>query len=115
MHSTEGIKCVKVFLFLQISLVEVQCFGLHLLGVWKRDHHVVDDVVVLGEGGWVTYTRQLQALLAVDDGVVSHVVHLGVDVLLLISRPQTLYFITTSTLGIMLSILYILKRKLWVE
>ena len=80
MHSTEGIKCVKVFLFLQISLVEVQCFGLHLLGVWKRDHHVVDDVVVLGEGGWVTYTRQLQALLAVDDGVVSHVVHLGVDV-----------------------------------
>ena len=86
MHSTEGIECVKVFLFLQVRLVQVQCLRLYLLGVWKRDHHVVDDVVVLGEAGGVApHGGQLQGGLAVDDGVVGHVVHLGVDVFLLLS------------------------------
>ena len=97
MHSAEGIECVKVFLFLQVGLVEVQSLGLHLLGVWKRDHHVVDDVVVLGQGSRLVHTREtVERRLGVDDGIVGHVVHLGVDVLLLIATPKYIKFWTSE-------------------
>ena len=88
MHSAEGIECVKVFLFLQVGLVEVQSLGLHLLAVWKRDHHVVNDVVVLGQGSRLVPWEAVQRGLGVDDGIVGHVVHLGINVLLLITTPK---------------------------
>ena len=85
MHCAEGIECVKVFLFLQVCLVEVESFGLVLaLG----DHHVVDDVALLGEGE-AALVRQGggRVGLGADHGVVCHVVNLRVDVLLLIAAP----------------------------
>ena len=56
-----------------INLVQIQRFSLELV----CDQEVVDDVVLVvgvGEAG--------------DDGVVGHVVHLGVDVLLLVPRSE---------------------------
>ena len=92
MHSTEGIECVKVFLFLQVCLMEVQGFRLDLLGVWKRHHHVVDDVVVLGEGGGVPHhARKLHCLLGTN-GVVCHIINFCIDVLLLISTPKMYFY-----------------------
>ena len=92
MHSTEGIECVKVFLFLKVCLMEVQGFRLDLLGVWKRHHHVVDDVVVLGEGSGVPYhARKLHCLLGAN-GVVRHIINFCIDVLLLISTPKTCFY-----------------------
>ena len=94
MHSTEGIECVKVFLFLQVRLVQVQCLRLYLLGVWKRDHHVVDDVVVLGEGSGVPYhARKLHCLLGAN-GVVRHIINFCIDVLLLISTPKKVFLVS---------------------
>ena len=92
MHSTEGIECVKVFLFLQVCLMEVQGFRLDLLGVWKRHHHVVDDVVVLGEGGGVPHhARKLHCLLGAY-GVVCHIINFCINVLLLISTPKKYFY-----------------------
>ena len=85
MHCAEGIECVKVFLFLQVCLVEVESFGLVLaLG----HHHVVDDVALLGEGEAALVRHGGGRVgLGADHGVVCHVVNLCVDVLLLIAAP----------------------------
>lgn len=91
MHCAKGIECVKVFLFLQVCLVEVESFGLVALG----DHHVVDDVALLGEGEAARLPGQPGQVrhgggrvgLGADHWVVGHVVNLCIDILLLIAAP----------------------------
>lgn len=92
MHSTEGIECVEVFLFLEVCLVKVEGLGpipFHLLVLvthrWHRHQHVVDNMLRFAENHLVR--GACHGLDRAYDWVVGHVIHLGIDVLLLISAP----------------------------
>ena len=80
MYSTEGVECIKVLVLVCMSLVKVQGFTLQLIG----HEEVVDDVVLH------------QGVLSVGGGhygVEGHIVHLGVNVLLLIPGSKHFKFV----------------------
>ena len=95
-YCAEGIKCVKVFLFLQVSLVEIESFGLYLLCLWESDHHVVDDVVMFGQSHVTANTahhsaNRMQCLLGTNNWIVGHIINLSIDVLLLIATSEKVW------------------------
>ena len=65
--------------------MKIQSLGLNLLPRRKADHHIVDDVVVLGQRvvAWAEYT-----LVGTDNWVVGHVIHLCIDILFLIATSE---------------------------
>ena len=67
--------------------MEIQSLGLDLLPGRKADHHVVDDVVVLGQG---IVARAEDTLMGTDNWVVGHVVHLCIDIFLLIATSENI-------------------------
>jgi hypothetical protein len=69
--------------------VKIQSLGLDLLTGRKRDHHVVDDVVVLGKG---MVARAQDPLVWTDHGIVGHVVHFCIDIFFLIATSENVIF-----------------------
>lgn len=72
MYCAEGIEGVEILaLAVTIRLMEVQSFGLEMI----CDEEVVDDVVLVQRVLWMVWNY----------GIVGHIVHLGVDILLLVT------------------------------
>ena len=70
----------------RFSLMQVESLALQLVG----GQEVVDDGVLGGEGGCVhPHWVQLLLKLGAHHRVVRHVVHLGIDVLLLVAGSAT--------------------------
>ena len=90
MHSAEGIKCVEVFLFLEVGLMEIKSFWINLFCMWKGHHHVINDVVLLGQGGSFPAHWKRHCLLGTDNWIVGHIIDFCIDIFLLISTPKTL-------------------------
>ena len=64
--------------------------------MWKGDHHVINDVVLLGQGGSFPTHWKRHCLLGTDNWIVGHVINFCIDILLLISTPRNIIMLKIS-------------------